>query len=322
MRVFYSMLFLIVPFFLTAQKFSKDSLQLLEDEELLSLFSEVEYDSIQAEFVANVYLERAKNQSDTIKMARAYERLGITFGFEKNMKYVDTLITLTKNIKNVTYPGQGYLLRGYLFSLEDDLINSTKSYLKAYEVAKRANNRPQELTCSNSLIISKAKWGNREDALQMALENYEVIRSKSFYEELKNTTRSDAQNKVNQYMNELMMTAISHLAFCYHQVRNVDSAKHFINAGRLRLDSLNPDDRRMMIEFDELEIEVNYFAKQYNDVVKSSNNMLAKWNDELSAASKRNVFLFKGLSESKLNILDNGIAVSYTHLTLPTTPYV
>ena len=46
---------------LSAQDFSSESLIKMEDEELLSLFDEVETDSIKAGIVARVYLNRAKN---------------------------------------------------------------------------------------------------------------------------------------------------------------------------------------------------------------------------------------------------------------------
>jgi hypothetical protein len=55
---------------LTAQDLSQRALQKLDDEELLDLFNEVDQDSIKAEIVARVYLNRARLEKETIKMAR------------------------------------------------------------------------------------------------------------------------------------------------------------------------------------------------------------------------------------------------------------
>ena len=58
----------------------------LNDEELLSLFDKVSHDSIQAEKVARFYLDRARKEKDTIKMARGYDRLASIFNSQKNIQ--------------------------------------------------------------------------------------------------------------------------------------------------------------------------------------------------------------------------------------------
>lgn len=91
----------------------QNQLLAMMDEELLSYFHEVERDSIAAEEVARIYLERGRKEKDMIKMARGYDRLAQIFHPEKNIQFADSIIELTKNIDHITYPGLVYLTKSY-----------------------------------------------------------------------------------------------------------------------------------------------------------------------------------------------------------------
>jgi len=119
MKINFTFFLLLIVFSIKAQDFSSINLQSLEDEELLSLFSEVEKDSIKAEKAARVYLDRARKEKDTIKMARGYDRLARIFSHKKNIQYADSIITISQNINNITYPGMGYILKAYEYHSEE-----------------------------------------------------------------------------------------------------------------------------------------------------------------------------------------------------------
>jgi hypothetical protein len=91
----------------------QNQLLAMMDEELLSYFHEVERDSIAAEEVARIYLERGRKEKDMIKMARGYDRLAQIFHPEKNIQFADSIIELTKNIDHITYPELVYLTKSY-----------------------------------------------------------------------------------------------------------------------------------------------------------------------------------------------------------------
>ena len=85
----------------------------MEDNELLTLYTEVQNDSIKAEKVLQTYLTRAKNEKDTLKMAGGYERLARIFSHKKNVKFADSLILLTDNFNTNKYPCYVYLIKAH-----------------------------------------------------------------------------------------------------------------------------------------------------------------------------------------------------------------
>ena len=89
-----------------------EKLQTMVDEELLTLFNEAEEDSIMQEIVASAYLERGRKEKDTIKMARAYDRLARLFHPQKNIMFADSIIYLNEKLSHITYPIMGYMLKG------------------------------------------------------------------------------------------------------------------------------------------------------------------------------------------------------------------
>ncbi len=83
MKTLTFLLCILIATSLCAQDVSKENLAALQDEELLELFNQVFTDSIKAEKVARTYLNRARAQEDTIKMARGYDRLARIFHLKK-----------------------------------------------------------------------------------------------------------------------------------------------------------------------------------------------------------------------------------------------
>ncbi|MFT5077366.1 MAG: hypothetical protein ACI9D4_001258, partial [Polaribacter sp.] len=79
----------LLTYSISAQEFSAEALSKMEDEALLTLFNNVEFDSIRAEKVARTYLNRARKEQDTIKMARGYDRLARIFHPQKNIQFAD-----------------------------------------------------------------------------------------------------------------------------------------------------------------------------------------------------------------------------------------
>ena len=154
-----------------SQNLSKDQLEKLEYEELLEYYNEVNYDSIEGEIIARVYLDRARAEKDTIKMARGYDRLARLFHPEKNIAFADSIINLTGNKSHITYPGLAYLIKGYYYDELGDLINSNKNFYKAYEQGVENNNISIQIYTLNILISNKAHWGNGSKALALQKNN-------------------------------------------------------------------------------------------------------------------------------------------------------
>ena len=101
---FKTLLILLFSISVSSQELSNIELLSLEDEGLLEYFETVRHDSLQASFVASIYLQRGKQRSDTIMMARGFDRLAQSYSPYTNIKYTDSVIALTARSKHITYP--------------------------------------------------------------------------------------------------------------------------------------------------------------------------------------------------------------------------
>jgi len=308
MRLFIFFLFLTSS--IVAQDITQISLNKMEDEALLTLFNEVEFDSIKAEKVARTYLDRARKENDTIKMARGYDRLASIFHPEKNIQFADSVIFLTKDIENITFPAQAYALKGYEYGIIGDLKLSTKNYVKAYDIALINKNVQQQLFASNRLIFSKSIWGNKIEALELQIERHKIIKNKNYLKEIKKSTREGFKHKIEDLKLSDEISSFENFAFCYLNLKQLDSARKYVEEGLLLNKKYNGSEsikKNHDLFFKEISVEIDYYETNYQNVINKSNELLPtlKLNNDIK--SIQNIFLFKGLTLIALKSEEEGI---------------
>jgi len=227
MRYFLFLLFFLLTITLNAQGFSKEALQKLEDEELLDLFNKVNKDSIKAEKVARTYLNRARKEGDTIKMARGYDRLARLFKFNKSIQFSDSIIILTKNKKHITYPTMGYLLKALeLMDMYDDK-NALSNLLIANQYSKTNKNPFLTLFIELCIIDIKELWGDPGESLKLSKAYYEIIKNTDFKKLLKKSSRKNYKIKTNEHIeikNKNLLIALDRITTSYLYAKKYDSA--------------------------------------------------------------------------------------------------
>ena len=136
----FNLLFLFV-YLITFPSFSQGPSQQYLDmigyEELLALYNDFETDSITQRKIILTYRNRAIDDGDSLKIARSYDRLARIFDPTTNIKYADTLIELTKNWDNITYPALAYILKGFEYGRLDDIKDQYESLSMALELSKK-----------------------------------------------------------------------------------------------------------------------------------------------------------------------------------------
>ncbi len=104
-----------------------DSLKNKTFKELKDGFNNLEKsDTLNKVTYANAYLQKAKKNSDTIKIAKGYHFLS-RISVKNNITYYDSIINLTKNIKDKTYPIAGYYNKAMILyqkrNFQQSLVN-------------------------------------------------------------------------------------------------------------------------------------------------------------------------------------------------------
>lgn len=164
--------FLTIPQITTSQISSfklTDSLKNKSYEEYASLFYENQNDSIKAFKYANLYLIKAKNEKNIIKIANAYSLIAtICINPKYGIMYSDSIINLTKNIKNnSSYPALGYIQKGILNEQLGNYEDALNFYLTANKLALKTKNYEQLFYIKNQIGHLKLFWGNKEEALSI-----------------------------------------------------------------------------------------------------------------------------------------------------------
>ena len=162
MRMFFFIYAVLVFSFVSIAQVPNDKyLEIVDYEELLTLFNVYDGDTLVQERVIGAYLDRAKKDNDTIKIARSYDRMARIYSSRKNILYADSLITYTRDWQHITYPALGYIIKGYEYGNIGNLELSYNSYFLAYELAQVSGNLSQQVYILDRLVFLKIAYGGR-----------------------------------------------------------------------------------------------------------------------------------------------------------------
>lgn len=136
-------------------------------------------DTLLIKIYANAYLNKAKNENDTIKIANGYSQLislsSRNSNYKTTLNYCDSIIYLTKNHKDSIYPGYGYMIKGIVFYGLGKYKNSLDNYLIAEKLAKKNNNIKQTCYIQSGIGELKMFWGNYNEAKKIFKKNNTLL---------------------------------------------------------------------------------------------------------------------------------------------------
>ncbi|UGU14328.1 AraC family transcriptional regulator [Sinomicrobium kalidii] len=228
---YFSALFLKCIFFLTVntvtgQEQIKDTLFGKTYEELNTLFFEwLPEDTLTARKIAATYIEKGRAEKDSVRMAKGYYYYASRFGPEMGLQYADTIIALTENSTDKSYPALGYMLKGYWHYQQTDYKAAVQCYLKAHEYAVERDNIKQIMSIRPTIAVLKGKSGDYRGALQINKEHLTALENDPKYRRIysKGTFRD---HYVPSYLN-----AIFNVSLGYIDLRAIDSAKKYARKG-------------------------------------------------------------------------------------------
>ena len=301
----FNLLFLfvyLVTFPSFAQGPSQQYLDMIGYEELLALFNDFETDSITQKKIILTYRNRAIEDGDSLKIARSYDRLARIFEPTTNIKYADTLIDLTKNWDNVTYPALAYILKGFEYGRLDNIKNQYESLSMALELSKKNKNISQQLYVLDLMIYLRATWGDVFKAIELQKQRHSILLSQDILDGISKSTRHELHDKIPSIFAENIVNSYKSFVHCYVKSKNYKRAESYIDSIRVYI-----NDNRDLINLDEhilwildSDTELGYWVGDFERVL----NNLARVNEMLEYDEfprlKSNIMLFGGLTHFEL----------------------
>lgn len=198
-----------------AQNMSEQFLANEPYDSLISYYDQNVHDTLVARRIANVYIDKARLEQDSIRMARGYSRLSFVSQYEEALKYLDTTIQLSKNGNHKNFPTIGYLFKSLYHYNNEAYEESLKDAILGYQYAKQKGNVEQQITALHQINGINELWGDYNKTLEAAQLTYNLLQ----------------ENKgINRYY-ELYQSSVEGLGKCYVRLKKPDSALYFFQKG-------------------------------------------------------------------------------------------
>lgn len=308
MKHLFVLLFMLSSFSfkMVAQELSENFLKSLKYEELLSLYNEFPSDSTSQEIIARAYLERARKDRDTIKMARGYDRLARIFHPEKNISFADSILELTQNKSHITYPGLAFIIKSFEFEKKENINGQLTNLLLALEKIDLNANRSQEVYVLHKLSLLQARWGDMEKAYKLQSKRHDIVNSSSFKNELEKTARLTFKEDIGEIVNEEKISSLKNWIYICLLDGNYQNANLFLNELNQFSFTLNPNRPSDLSSWIvEAKMEIYFHTCEYYKSFDLANRLLS---DEPTGDRKSNILMYKGLA---LLELGDNTAIKY-----------
>jgi len=197
---------------------ASDSLQSKSFDELKSDFYKNQQDSSLSKKIARYYIIKAKKIRDTAKIASGYYLISKTNNDSIAEKYLDTIISITKNIKANKYPARAYLMKGVFHARTGNYNLALKNYLVAQKYAALKSDEFQLIAIKHNIGLLKRLSESEREALVVFKKNLLFFSQNELIEE-----------NLRTYLNTIFAISDSYL-----RLKEPDSAAFYIDIGLSR----------------------------------------------------------------------------------------
>jgi len=200
---------------ITGQVINLDSIMNLDYEQFEKYFEKQRVDTLIDLVYARGYLDKAKRDRDSVKMADAYCCFIRRNNYQNAHLYADSMILITKNIiDNNLHPAFGHLKKGILYYKHGDYRKALDQYVNSLEHEKMNRNNTLHATVKVNIGLLKNKLGENAEALSI------------FRDYIKFLNEKDVKNKDLFLTNGLLLLADAYTDNGYY-----DSATIVIKKG-------------------------------------------------------------------------------------------
>jgi len=178
-----------------------DSLSQIPMDSLYAKFSQNSDTKIR-EFIANTYLQRAKENDNDLEMANAYRLRAIIYsGTITALSICDSLIILSKDLKENDYPAYSYYSKSVELIYQDRIPEALDQLLLSKEMAKENENDYLLMKIGRAMGLIYNEIGQKEKSLLVLMESYDSYQK---YPEWKTT-------KLEDYLKSIMLLASAYI---------------------------------------------------------------------------------------------------------------
>ncbi|MBC8755251.1 helix-turn-helix domain-containing protein [Kordia sp. YSTF-M3] len=190
-----------------------DSLKNATYRELITKFNSNTSNKELYKLYAKVYLQKGKEDTVKIHIARGYRLLSIVeTDYEKGLKYLDSGIAISKDLKHYRYPAILYTNKGVELNEKGKYKEALTNYLESIRHSKKNNNENFAYITLHNVGLLKRRLGEYEEAIKI----------------LKECMEFDDAKKEKKYIDSLSyaMTAVE-LAKTYTLKGQIDSSEYY-----------------------------------------------------------------------------------------------
>ncbi len=274
--------------FKTGKNIVNDSLQRKTLQELaIEFWRGKNLDSILKRKIANTYLIKAKKLGNNKLIADGYQMFMYQYKaqFEIYLKYSDSIINITEDLKNSHYPATGYIFKGGVLQNMERYHEALKALLKAKEIAEINGFDMQVILVEDKIAELKNILGKDLEAFEIYKKHFSILSQK---DEIKK-------------MDQVFIGVVSKLADSYNRIQKYDSAHFYVDTG-IKYSLANSSYYRHF--YPELLLTSginNYHRNKYNSSIDSLKKTLGLLNKNTDDIKVRMSYLYLAKSYKQLN---------------------
>ncbi|MGV6828264.1 MAG: helix-turn-helix domain-containing protein [Flavobacteriales bacterium] len=211
--------FILIIFFailpISAQNIKEEFLQTKTYDSLIILYDIYASDTIKIKKIAFAFINRAKEDRDSLKIAKGYLRLASVSRKNKIKKYIDSAIFFSKHQKDHFLPATAYIQNSKILFHNEEYEKSLKNALEAYHFANKNNNIDQQIVSLQQISKVNELWGDYKKALETELFTNKLIH----------------QNSNKTFFEENYLYNLEGIGKCYVKLKKPDSALFYFKKG-------------------------------------------------------------------------------------------
>jgi len=170
-------------------------------------------DTTAAKTIAKVYIDKARMENDSSKMALGYVKIAAISKRRNALKYLDSSIALSKNSNHKDFPGLAYINKSHLLYKKEEYEKSLQNAIFGYQNAIKKNNIDQQITALHQIIRINELWGDYSKALETSFLTFNLLNE---YKEL-------------EHYPEHYLYSLEDIGKCYLRLKKPDSALVYYN---------------------------------------------------------------------------------------------